>query len=305
MPAHINVTSRRRFLQTTAIASLTPAFADFVWGEESKTETWAFLSDTHIAADTSQESRGTNMAANLKRVVAEVAAEGNSLAGIIVNGDLAFNDGQHGDYEIFMGIMGDLSRSGVPIHMTLGNHDDRMAFRESFADHTHPAPIMVEKHLSLIETPIANWILLDSLRYVNKVEGEIGEKQMAWLKEVLAAHPDKPAIVVGHHYPQVFREDVIPGDKKIKISGLIDSEPFLDLLHQHPQAKAYIYGHSHTWLTETDEAGLQRINLPPTAYVFDETRPNGWVKAVVSATGIEMELRPLAGEREAVALDWR
>ncbi len=48
----------------------------------------------------------------------------------------------------------------------------------------------------IIETPMANWILLDSLRFVNKTEGEIGEKQLKWLTGLLDANPDKPAVIL-------------------------------------------------------------------------------------------------------------
>jgi 3',5'-cyclic-AMP phosphodiesterase len=65
------------------------------------------------------------------------------------------------------------------------------------------------------------------------------------------------------------------------------------VLRTHLSAKAYVYGHSHTWLTKKDADGLHEINLPPTAYVFDNARPNGWVRARLSATGISLELRAL------------
>jgi len=102
---------------------------------------------------------------------------------------------------------------------------------------------------------------------------------------------------------------VIPGDKKIKISGLIDSEVFLNSLAERTQAKAYIFGHSHTWNTEKDDTGLHRINIPPTAYLFDPERPNGWVKATISKTGMDLELRAIdtahAEHGKKTSLDWR
>lgn len=310
MPIHLNSISRRHFLGTTAVASIAPLTSSLFAADDSKPQTWALLADTHIAADPALEARGTNMVENLKKVVAEITAEKDSIAGVIIDGDIAYNEGLHGDYETFVSVIGELARNGMPLHMTLGNHDDRTVFRETFADHTDPPPVMIEKHVSLIETPLANWILLDTLRYVNKVEGEIGEKQIEWLTGLLDAHPDKPAILVGHHYPQIFREDVVPTDKeKIKISGLIDSEPFLDALAKRTQAKAYIFGHSHYWKTGKSKSGLHEVNLPPTGYVFDPVRPNGWVKATVSESGMDLELRALDTSHEqhgkTTSLNWR
>jgi hypothetical protein len=292
MPLHLDSLSRRRFLQGSAVLALTTVTRGHA-SAPGKGENWALLSDTHIAADAALLSRqGVNMADHLRRVVAEVLAEKDTLAGVIIDGDCAYDDGQPGDYTLLLELLNPLQSAGLPIHFTLGNHDDRDVFRTALGEASGTSPVAA-KHCSVIETPHANLILLDSLRYVNKVEGEFGAEQLAWLGKLLAAAPDKPAIIIGHHYPQVFREDIIPGDEKIKISGLVDSEPFLEMLRTHPSAKAYVYGHSHTWLTKKDADGLHEINLPPTAYVFDKARPNGWVRARLSATEISLELRAL------------
>lgn len=304
MPLHLDSLSRRRFLGGGAVLALSP-FMPRVRAAES--ETWALLSDTHIAADPAFVSKqGVNMADNLHRVVAEVLAERATLAGVIIDGDCAYNDGQQGDYTAFLEILKPLREAGLPIHFTLGNHDDREHFSAAVGGAGSPVE---GKVCSVIETTHANLVLLDSLRYVNKVEGEFGEVQLGWIAKILEANPDKPAILIGHHYPQVFREDIIPGDEKIKISGLVDSEPFLDLLGKHPSAKAYIYGHSHTWLTKQESNGLHQINLPPTAYVFNPKMPNGWVRATLGASGIGLELRALDPQHpqhgETKQLAWR
>lgn len=292
MPLHLDPLSRRRFLGGGTLLALSP-FLPASPARAAETEIWALLSDTHIAADPAVKSRqGVNMADHLRRVIAEVVAEKESLAGVIIDGDCAYDDGQPGDYTTLLEILDPLREAGLPVHFTLGNHDDRANFSAAVGAATGEAAVE-GKHCSILETPLANWILLDSLRYVNKVEGEFGAAQLAWIEKLLAANPDKPAILVGHHYPQVFREDIIPGDEKIKISGLVDSQPFLDLIGKHSAAKAYIYGHSHTWLMKKDENGLHQINLPPTAYVFNESMPNGWVRATLSKGGIELELRAL------------
>jgi len=308
MPLHLDSLSRRRFLGGGAVLALSP-FLPSSAALAAESQTWALLSDSHIAADPALKSRqGVNMADHLRRVVAEVLAEKDTLAGVIIDGDCAYDDGQPGDYTLLLELLNPLQSAGLPIHFTLGNHDDREVFRSVLGAAAGTSPVAA-KYCSLIETPLANLILLDSLRYVNKVEGEFGAEQLAWLGKLLEAAPGKPALVIGHHYPQVFREDIIPGDEKIKISGLVDSEPFLEVLRTHRSAKAYIYGHRHNWLTKQDADGLHEINLPPTAYVFDESRPNGWVRATLAATGISLELRaldPAHPEHGKVrALGWR
>lgn len=308
MPLHLDPLSRRRFLGGGTVLALSP-FLSQSPAKATDSETWALLSDTHIAADASTKTgMGVNMTDNLRRVVSEVIAEKESLAGVIIDGDCAYIDGQPGDYTTLLEILDPLREAGLPVHFTLGNHDDRAHFSAALGETPEGAPVE-GKHCSVLETPFANWILLDSLRFVNKVEGEFGEAQLGWVGRILGENPDKPAILVGHHYPQVFREDIIPGDEKIKISGLVDSQPFLDLLGKHPAAKAYIYGHSHTWLLKKEADGIHHINLPPTAYVFNQQMPNGWVRATLSKGGVGLELRaldpghPQHGEKHQLA--WR
>ena len=308
MPLHLDSLSRRRFIQGSAVLALTTAGRSFA-AKSSDTEIWALLSDTHIDADpTKISSQGVNMAEHLRQVIKEVVAEKDTLAGVIIDGDCAFLDGQPGDYTTLIELLKPLRDAGLPIHFTLGNHDDRDKFSAALGDASGESPV-AGTLCSLIETPIANLILLDSLRYVNKVEGEFGPEQLDWVAKMIDASPGKPAIVIGHHYPQVFREDIIPGDKKVKISGLVDSEAFLQTLSTRPAAKAYIYGHSHTWLLKQEPDGLHEINLPPTAYVFDKARPSGWVRATISKTGLSLELRSIdpahAEHGQLKTLTWR
>lgn len=257
-------------------------------------EHWAFLSDIHIEANPATVSKqGVNMADNLRRVVAEVLAERQGLDGVIINGDCAYLEGLRPDYDTLARILAPLREAGLPIHCTLGNHDDRGPFHEAFADLCPAAPPVSGKLVSVVEGRCAHWVFLDSLRFVNKVEGEFGPEQLAWLGRYLAERTDKPVVLVGHHYPQVFRDDIIPGDQKIKISGLIDGEEFLSMVGRFPQVKAYIYGHSHDWRVTSGSDGLHHVNLPPTAYTFNPARPNGWVRVAVDGMGMRLELRAL------------
>lgn len=295
MPIHLTTNSRRRFLQTGSgaiLASILTETGPPVFAAQGK-ETWALLSDTHIAADETTVSRqGVNMTENLRRVVAEVAADREGLTGVIIDGDCAYLEGQRGDYGTLAALLEPLRQAGLPIHMTLGNHDDRAPFYSAFSDQRHDPPAVQEKHVSVVRGGAVDWVFLDSLRHVNKVEGEFGPSQLDWLRKVLVELKGRPVILAGHHYPQEFRENVIGGAEKAKISGLVDSEAFLELVAAHPQVKAYIFGHSHDWGVRTS-SGCHFVNLPPTAYVFKPDRPNGWVKAAISDAGMTLELRAL------------
>ncbi|MEO0444797.1 MAG: metallophosphoesterase [Verrucomicrobiota bacterium] len=280
MPIHLNSIPRRSFLAGAAACAIAPS----AYGDEAESETWALLADTHIDADPAKVARGVEMAFNLETIVVQLVAERETLQGVIIDGDCAFLAGLPGDYELLAKLLKPLSEAGLPVHLTMGNHDDRGPCYQAFAKSPGRVTAVESKHVSVMETPLANWVLLDSLLVVNKVTGEMGEDQLRWLDQFLQEHSGKPVILVGHHNPQfAIREGQ-------RVTGLADTSQFMSVLAKHPHAQAYLYGHTHHWRTTTHESGLHLVNLPPSAYVFDEKRPNGWVRAELSKRGMKLTL---------------
>ena len=303
MPIHYAGLPRRTFLQTslgTAASLLTfrSAFADEASGPtaaSNPTEHVALLSDPHIAADITKSARGSFMASNLLRVVADILAQPTKPSFALINGDCAFNVGLPEDYATLTSLVATFPTAHIPLHMTMGNHDDRIVFMKQFPQtqsdvegQNHVAAVAVEgRHVSLIETKYANWFLIDTLQKVNQVTGEMGPQQLEWLRQALTTNSDKPAIVVGHHNPQFN----VPEDGRV--TGLQDSSALFELLESQPHVKAYVYGHTHSWSTTRRDSGLHLINLPPIGYVFAEASPLGWVDAELSATGMQLTLHSL------------
>ena len=91
--------------------------------------------------------------------------------------------------------------------------------------------------------------------------------------------------------------------------GIKDTAAFFDIIRPRRQVKAYIYGHTHNWMVETDPSGIHLVNLPPVAYVFEEGKPSGWVHMRLAAEGMRLELRcvdPKQKEHgEVHELKWR
>jgi len=306
MPIHLHSTSRRQFLVTSLAGGVT-VLTQRLFGEDAPTS-WALLSDSHIAADAALNARDVNMADNLRRVSQEVLAEKANLHGVFLNGDCAYTDGRAGDYQTLSGLLKPVSDAGLPISFNMGNHDDRVHFYGGFADQQTGSKLVEGKHITVVETPLVNWFLVDSLFKVNVVTGEIGQAQLAWLAQALDARADKPAIVMGHHNLQ---ETPTVKDGKESYTGMQDSIAFRDLLVSKRQVKAFVYGHTHNWaMTQPAHlGGLHLVNLPPVAYVFNPARPNGWVRATPTADGITLELRALdvkhAEHGQPVKLAWR
>jgi len=295
MPFHAGPLTRRQFL-TVAAASAGALTLQAAWAEDH--DRWALLADTHIAADPEKVVRGVRMAAHLERVRHQLLALEPRPAGALVNGDCALTDGQPGDYARLLALAGPLRQAGIPLHMTLGNHDHRESFWAALR-HADPRPLR-SKHVSVLETPRANWFLVDSLDRTNVTPGRLGEEQLQWLARELDARPGKPALIFGRHHP------VIPSGSSI--GGLEDTQALLEVLAPRRQVKAYLFGHTHHWEVREHE-GIHLVNLPPVAYVFQQGDPSGWADLQLRPGGAALTLRSLdpahAAHGKTHELVWR
>ncbi|MEC5126803.1 metallophosphoesterase [Verrucomicrobiales bacterium BCK34] len=289
MPVSLIPKSRRHFLQTGALASL----GALTVSAESNDNWYALLADTHIDANPEKDARGTNMAANLKQVVAEILAEKTAPDFVVVNGDCAYNTGLKEDYTTLRNIIQPLLDAGIPIHLTMGNHDDRGPFYTLFPDAVAGSKPLKGKHLAVVETEHANWLFLDTLDIVNKVTGRLGSGQLEWLSKTLDQLGEKPILIMGHHNIQYPKEG-----STATVTGLADTVEFMDVLSSNPRVKAYFYGHTHSYAFSKSRSGFHLINQPPVAYLFNESRPNGWIKASVSAENLSLTLNCIKKDHE-------
>jgi Icc protein len=126
-----------------------------------------------------------------------------------------------------------LDRWDGPRAVCVGNHDVRNAF---------VAGLGVAPN-SVLEAGGARFVMLDSLvdavdgRRVD--EGRLGDDQLAWLEEQLAAN-QRPAYVCLHHPPVTINLELMDPIR------LLDGGALAAVLARHPHVVATLVGHAHT-----------------------------------------------------------
>jgi len=300
MPIHLPPISRRQFLVRSLAAgaglALGPRLAAAT--KPADANSWALLADTHLATDRALLERDINMTDHFTRVSRELLSLPKRPAGVFIIGDCAFDSGEKGDYGVLTDLLEPLRQDQMPIHLALGNHDNRERFWEALQAEKAAKRPLADKQTALLRTSRANWFILDSLEKTLSTPGLLGREQLDWLAKSLDANRNKPALVLIHHNPGISGN-----------LGLKDTLALLEVIRPRQQVKAYIYGHTHAWKVEQDPSGIHLINLPPVAYVFHEGDPAGWVHATLERKGLRLELRCVDVTHKAhgqvVALTWR
>lgn len=283
---------RKQFLRASlglSAAAMGIPMSTFAYSR-TKNAHWALLSDTHVAGDPEEVYRGFVPYQNLQAVVPQVLEAAPE--GVIINGDVARLSGERADYERIKQLLSPLATE-LPVHMTLGNHDDRTNFGDVF---NGSATLVEDHHVHVIEAPAVRIILLDSLLYVNKVVGLLGKIQRSWLEMFLDSTPPMTTLIFVHH---------TLGDDD---SDLQDVDRMLNIIRPHASVKAVLYGHSHQYKYGQRE-GIQLINLPAVGYNFSDDQPVGWLEANISSKRGAFTLHAIGGNRkddgQTVNLTWR
>jgi len=301
VPIHLPPISRREYFKRSLLAGAGLVLAPNLLAADRRTDanSWALMADTHIAGDAAKIARCINMADHFKSVSRELLALPKRPAGAFIIGDCAFNSGEKDDYATLTDLLDPLRVGGLPLHLTLGNHDRRDNFQVALEVKESASHPVQDKHVALLRTSEVNWFVLDSLEKTLQTSGSLGPTQLDWLVKSLDANRRKPAIIQTHHHP-------VKGENG---NGLKDAETLLELIRPRKQVKAWIFGHTHRWNVSQDESGIHLVNLPPVAYVFQAANPSGWVHATVRRDGMKLELRCLdpthKDHGQVVDLNWR
>lgn len=188
------------------------------------------LSDLHIVAEGAL-SHGLNTAERLRAGVAAINARHGDADAVLIAGDLA-DLGERAAYERLQTILADLT---VPVHLTIGNHDDRRTFLDVFGSALASVTGYIDKAIDLGGHRI---ILLDTAIEPGRHDGRLEPSQLEWLGDRLQEAQGRPVIVVGHHHANPLLTQV---DRIILQNG----RDFVATLSQHDDIRQVIAGHVH------------------------------------------------------------
>ena len=207
----------------------------------------AQISDLHVTAGELVYGR-VDTAEYLARAVARLR-ELRPTA-VIVTGDLV-EGGSLREYDRLRGLLAPID---VPVHLLLGNHDDRAAFRNvfgggEFIQYTFDVgPLRV--------------IALDT-NDPGQAGGRLCPTRLDWLASQLAAAGDRPTILALHHPP------FVTGLPAMDDCGLAveDAEALGAIVARHPNIERVICGHVHPPMTSRF-AHTVAMTAPSVAHQF-------------------------------------
>ncbi|MBA4352005.1 MAG: phosphodiesterase [Rhodobacter sp.] len=187
------------------------------------------LSDLHLGPP-GVPVNGLDTGARLAEAVATITRDHADAEFVLLAGDLA----DRGEVAAYHHLRDLLTPLPMPVHITLGNHDDRTAFLSAFGPDRDDPQGRVSQ---VIDAGGHRIILLDTTE-PGLVGGRLCQQRLDWLAARLDEAQDRPVIVVQHHHANPLS---LPVDEII----LENAEDYLAVLQRHPEIRQVIAGHVH------------------------------------------------------------
>ena len=262
-------------------------------GDRREAVRWALLSDTHTPPHPGNRFRRSYPYRNLREAVGQIGSKMPDR--LLVTGDIARLTGDPGSYTTFKKLMTPIAGK-CPIHLVVGNHDDRDNFQRAFGNYTGDWPQIDGRHVVAANAGPIRVILLDSLLWVNLFPGQLGRIQRFWLQMYLKASDETPTMLFVHHTINDGAND------------MMDAGELVDIIRPITKVKAVVFGHSHA-CNFSQIHGIHLINVPALGFTFTDREPIGWIDAQLTAKGGEFTVRAIGGNRRldgyVKRLTWR
>ncbi len=233
----------------------------------------AHLSDPHLTSGPTAAGPALGLELALRRA----ASLGPPPDCVVVTGDLA----DHGAPVEYAALRQILDGFPLPVHLAIGNHDDRKAFLEEFGGSRYLAG--GSQSYYAIDYPEATLLVLDS-KADDTASGQLGSTQLGWLAKELARRPALPPLICLHHPP------VPVGIPVLDAIRLTDANALQDVLARCSPPAQILAGHVHRAISA--HLGAAAVSVAPSTYrQFDlALRPDRPVGYVHEPTGFLLHL---------------
>lgn len=198
--------------------------------------TFLHITDLHVTPEGAPPLYGLDPGERLAAAVADIGARHGPGAVtpaefLVVTGDLT----HHGEAAAYARLAALLAPLPMPVHLLLGNHDDRAAFAAAFPAAPRDGAGFVQQAL---ETPAGLFLMLDT-NEPGTHAGRLCAARLQWLGARLA-ESEGDVLLFLHHPPHrvgIARMDLIP---------LLDADALWQVLAPHASRIRHIFhGHLH------------------------------------------------------------
>lgn len=192
----------------------------------------AQITDTHIKAGAKLAYRKVDTAQGLTECVAHLNALSPAPDVVVMSGDLT-DFGKLEEYRIARPILDSLA---MPYYIIPGNHDEREAFRQAFADHAY---LPRSGYLNFaIEDLSVRLIGLDTV-VDGQPYGELCQERLDWLDAVLAQQRDRVTLIFMHHPP------FVTGIRHMDWQNCRNAKALGEIVVRNTQVQMILCGHVH------------------------------------------------------------
>lgn len=189
------------------------------------------LTDMHLLP-VGRAIYGLDPSWRFSRAIDSINAEHGDAAFCVVTGDLT----HYGQQEAYRELRECLGRLALPVHLLIGNHDDRGHFVEAFPEVPRDAAGFVQ---GTMETEAGVFVFLDT-HEPGVSYGVFCAQRAAWLADALARSAPKPVFLFMHHPP--FPVGIVSMDT----ISLRDTQAFAAALEPHrARVRHLFFGHLH------------------------------------------------------------
>lgn len=189
------------------------------------------LSDLHLVRP-GTALHGLDPAKQLSCCISDILGKHADAAFCVVSGDLTHS----GDREAYEVVRSQFSSLPMPVHLMVGNHDDRKVFQSVFP-HASCDDTGFVQHV--IDVDVGRLVFMDT-NEPGRADGRLCRERLGWLCERLEEVPGVPILLFLHHPP--FRA----GLSRMDQIRLQDADSLLDALKPYlPRIRHLFVGHLH------------------------------------------------------------